>query len=91
MNYRLSLNEFLRRQFEDEPAAKQVLPELLKDISAAAKIISCHVREIGLLEGIHRTAEKNIQGEEVNSLDLIANNEIRSAAILHQFPIYFQP
>src|SRR5688572_28573608 len=70
-----TLCDFLDHQFEDTLSDK-FLSGLLKDIAIAGKHISQHVQRIGLFGVNQKTGQHNIHGEEVNSLDLIANNEI---------------
>lgn len=50
------------------------LAALLTQIGVAAKLISSQVRRAGIIEVWGQTGEVNVQGEEVQKLDMIANN-----------------
>lgn len=76
MKYSITLDEFLERQFSNCPSPAPAVPSILKDIALAAINISDQVRRIGLSDDVRRTGIRNVQNEEVNSLDLIANREI---------------
>ena len=49
------------------------LAALLTQIGVAAKLISSQVRRAGIIEVWGQTGETNVQGEEVQKLDMIAN------------------
>ena len=49
------------------------LASLLTQIGVAAKMISSQVRRAGIIEVWGQTGEVNVQGEEVQKLDMIAN------------------
>src|SRR2546430_15426168 len=59
------------------PHATGVFSWLLSGITLATKIIQAHLQPAGLLEIIGKTGEINVQGEEVQELDDIANKTLR--------------
>ena len=50
------------------------LSSLVTQIGVAAKVISAQVRRAGIIEVWGETGEVNVQGEEVQRLDRIAND-----------------
>jgi fructose-1,6-bisphosphatase I len=70
-----TLNEFILKNQADFPFATGELSRLLNDIAVASKIVSRDVRKAGLVDHIlGAQGEKNIQGEEQQKLDVIADN-----------------
>lgn len=70
-----TLNEFILKNQTDFPFATGELSRLLNDIAIASKIVSRDVRKAGLVDHIlGAQGEKNIQGEEQQKLDVIADN-----------------
>ncbi|NBU46860.1 MAG: class 1 fructose-bisphosphatase, partial [Flavobacteriales bacterium] len=70
-----TLNEFILKNQTDFPFATGELSRLLNDIAIASKIVSRDVRKAGLVDHIlGDQGEKNIQGEEQQKLDVIADN-----------------
>ena len=55
------------------PGFNERLASLLTQIGVAAKMISSQVRRAGIIEVWGQTGEVNVQGEEVQRLDMIAN------------------
>jgi fructose-1,6-bisphosphatase I len=53
------------------------LSDLLYDIALAAKVISRQVRSAGLLDILGSAGQRNVQGEDQQKLDLIANEAIK--------------
>src|SRR5581483_5526347 len=49
---------------------------LLSGITLACKIIASQIQRAGLLEIVGETGEVNVQGEEVQKLDIIANETL---------------
>ncbi len=76
----------IERHFIDSqkkiPHATGALSKLLSDIALASKIITREVRKAGLVNILGETGEKNVQGEEVQKLDIYAN--IKLIQILEQ-------
>ncbi|MFM7636990.1 MAG: class 1 fructose-bisphosphatase [Crocinitomicaceae bacterium] len=70
-----TLAEFILKNQTDFPFATGELSRLLNDIAIASKIVSRDVRKAGLVDHIlGAQGEKNIQGEEQQKLDVIADN-----------------
>lgn len=61
------------------PAATGELTNLLYDIALAAKVISGYVRRAGLVDILGAVGQTNVQGEQQQKLDVIANETMKSA------------
>lgn len=61
------------------PEASGEFSWLLGAITLATKIIAAHVRRAGLVDILGATGETNIQGEQVQKLDVLANETIAGA------------
>ncbi len=71
-----TLNEFIMNRQSDFPFATGELTRLLNDIAVASKIVSKDVRRAGLLENfLGSEGNVNIQGEEQQKLDVIADEQ----------------
>jgi fructose-1,6-bisphosphatase I len=71
-----TLHEFIMDRQADFPYASGELSRLLNDIAIASKIVSKDVRRAGLLENfLGAEGNTNIQGEEQQKLDVIADNQ----------------
>lgn len=71
-----TLQEFIMTRQADFPFASGELSRLLNDIAFAAKVVSRDVRKAGLVDDIlGAQGETNIQGEEQQKLDVIADNQ----------------
>lgn len=69
-----TLNEFILDRQADFPFASGELSRLLNDIAVASKIVSRDVRKAGLVDHIlGAQGEINIQGEDQQKLDVIAD------------------
>ena len=69
-----TLHEFIMNRQAEFPFASGELSRLLNDISTASKIVSRDVRRAGLYEDIiGAQGEVNVQGEEQQKLDVIAD------------------
>src|SRR5262245_25484777 len=66
---------FLERKGRN-PHATSEFSWLLSGITLAAKIIASYVRRAGLLKILGRTGDVNVQGEEVQTLDVLANQAL---------------
>ncbi len=72
----VTLHEFIMDRQADFPFASGELSRLLSDIAVAAKIVSKDVRRAGLLENfLGAQGNTNIQGEEQQRLDVIADHQ----------------
>ncbi|MCH2224162.1 MAG: class 1 fructose-bisphosphatase [Crocinitomicaceae bacterium] len=76
----ITLHEFIMDRQSDFPFATGELSRLLSDIAVASKIVSNDVRRAGLLENfLGAQGSTNIQGEEQQKLDVIADNQFINA------------
>ncbi len=66
----------LARQRMHHPKASGEFSWLLSGITLATKVIADHVRRAGLCDILGATGSTNVQGEEVQKLDVIANETI---------------
>ena len=72
----VTLHEFIMDRQSDFPFATGELSRLLSDIAVASKIVSKDVRRAGLLENfLGAQGSTNVQGEEQQKLDVIADNQ----------------
>jgi fructose-1,6-bisphosphatase I len=72
----VTLHEFIMDRQADFPFATGELSRLLSDIAIASKIVSKDVRRAGLLENfLGAQGATNVQGEEQQKLDVIADNQ----------------
>lgn len=70
-----TLHEFIMDRQADFPFATGELSRILSDIAIASKMVSKDVRRAGLLENfLGAQGSTNIQGEEQQKLDVIADN-----------------
>ena len=79
MNKIVTLDEFILQRQKDFPYATGELSGLLRDIGLAAKIIHRSVNKAGLADILGKAGSVNIQGEEVQKLDEMANAELIAA------------
>lgn len=71
-----TLNEFIMDRQADFPGASGELSRILNDIAVASKIVSRDVRRAGLVDHIlGAQGETNVQGEEQQKLDVIADQQ----------------
>ncbi len=68
------LNSFILEEERKHPDATGSLTMALMAIEAAAKKIASHVRRAGLADILGKAGTTNVQGEEVQKLDVISNN-----------------
>jgi len=68
-----TLDRFIMRKQEDFPYATGELSQLLRDIALAAKIVNREINRAGLLDVTGAYGNQNVQGEEQQKLDVIAN------------------
>lgn len=72
----VTLHEFIMDRQSDFPYATGELSRLLSDIAIASKIVSKDVRRAGLLENfLGAEGNTNVQGEEQQKLDVIADKQ----------------
>lgn len=68
-----TLDRFIMRKQEDFPYATGELSQLLRDIALAAKIVNREINRSGLIDIAGAYGSQNIQGEDQQKLDVIAN------------------
>ncbi|MCB9285042.1 MAG: class 1 fructose-bisphosphatase [Lewinellaceae bacterium] len=71
-----TLDEFIIRRQKDFPYASGELTGLLRDIGVAAKIVNREVNKAGLVSIIGVADSQNVSGDEVQKLDLYANEKL---------------
>lgn len=74
MNKIITLDEFILQRQKDFPFATGELSGLLRDIGLASKIISREVNKAGLADITGQAGTENASGEEVQKLDVLADN-----------------
>lgn len=76
MSKLITLNEFILDRQADFPYASGDLSRILNDIAVASKIVTRDVRRAGLIDNIlGAQGEINVQGEEQQKLDVIADEQ----------------
>ena len=73
-----TIERFIFDQEHRYPEATGELSNLLYDIALAAKIIAAAIRRAGLVNILGDAGAKNVQGEEQQKLDVIANETIKN-------------
>ncbi|SFT85867.1 D-fructose 1,6-bisphosphatase [Lishizhenia tianjinensis] len=69
----VTLNEFILDRQDDFPFATGELSRLLNDIALASKIVNRDVNRAGLVDILGAQGNTNVQGEEQQKLDVIAD------------------
>jgi fructose-1,6-bisphosphatase I len=72
----MTLERHILERQRRSPGATGDLTGLIQQISLAAKIISSRVRKAGLADILGLTGDVNVQGEEVQKLDIFANRTL---------------
>lgn len=72
----VTINRYFLEQERHHPEATGDFTTLLSQLALAAKVISYHVNKAGLLDVLGETGEVNVQGEEVQKLDELANRTV---------------
>jgi fructose-1,6-bisphosphatase I len=75
----ITIERFILEQEEKYPEATGELSNLLYDIALAAKIIAANIRRAGLVNILGSAGATNIQGEEQQKLDVLANETMTNA------------
>ena len=73
MNRIVTLKEFIYTRQNNFPGATGELSRLLSDISTASKIVNNSVNKAGLTDILGKEGTTNVQGEEQQKLDVIAD------------------
>lgn len=68
-----TLDRFIKRKQEDFPFATGELSQLLRDIALAGKIINREINRAGLIDLAGAYGQQNVQGEDQQKLDVIAD------------------
>jgi fructose-1,6-bisphosphatase I len=68
-----TLDRFIKQKEDEFSSATGELSQLLRDIALAGKIINKEVNKSGLLDITGQYGEKNVQGEDQQKLDVIAD------------------
>lgn len=72
----VTIERFILDQQSEHPDASGALTNLLYDMALAAKIIASKTTRAGLAEVLGSAGEENVQGEEVQKLDVFAQRTI---------------
>lgn len=72
----ITLQQHILETQREHPTASGEFSWLLSGITLACKIIESHVRRAGLLNILGSAGQTNVQGEDVQKLDLLANEAI---------------
>jgi fructose-1,6-bisphosphatase I len=73
----VTIESFIVEQERLHPEATGELTNILYDVALAAKVISSYVRRAGLASVLGRAGSVNIQGEQQQKLDVIANDVMK--------------
>ena len=73
-----TIERFILDQEDRYPEATGELCNLLYDIALAAKIIAAAIRRAGLVNILGKQGAENVQGEEQQKLDVLANETIKN-------------
>ncbi len=73
-----TIERFILDQEDRYPEATGELSNLLYDIALAAKIIAAAIRRAGLVNILGKQGSENVQGEEQQKLDVLANETIKN-------------
>ena len=75
----VTISRFLIEEERRHPEATGNFTNLLSDIALAAKMIGREVNKAGLVDILGRAGEENVHGEDVQKLDLFANEVMYKA------------
>jgi fructose-1,6-bisphosphatase I len=70
----LTISRFLVGEERRHPEATGAFTNILHDIAFAAKVISREVTKAGLVDILGKTGDENVHGEQVQKLDMFAND-----------------
>jgi len=74
-----TLSRFIHAREREHPGARGHLSDLLESIGLAGRVIGAAVRKAGLAQVLGLTGERNVQGEDVKRLDVLANEAMIAA------------
>lgn len=75
----ITIERFILDQEQQYPEATGELSNLLYDIALATKIIAANIRRAGLVNILGSAGATNVQGEEQQKLDVLANETIKNS------------
>ncbi|AGA33175.1 Fructose-1,6-bisphosphatase, type I [Thioalkalivibrio nitratireducens DSM 14787] len=75
----ITLNEFIINRQSEHPEARGDLSRLLHHIGVAAKIVNKKINKAGLVDILGEAGDVNVQGEDVQKLDVFANDHFTAA------------
>ncbi|AHE98407.1 fructose-1,6-bisphosphatase [Thioalkalivibrio paradoxus ARh 1] len=75
----VTLNEFIINRQAEHPEARGDLSRLLHHIGVAAKIVNKKINKAGLVDILGEAGGINVQGEDVQKLDVFANDHFTAA------------
>ncbi|RMG30964.1 MAG: class 1 fructose-bisphosphatase [Bacteroidetes bacterium] len=78
-NQIVTLEQFILDQERDFPYATGQLSKIIRDIVLACRIINREVNKAGLVDILGLTGDVNVQGEEVQKLDIFAHEQLVDA------------
>ncbi|MEM7512933.1 MAG: class 1 fructose-bisphosphatase [Bacteroidota bacterium] len=74
-----TLEQFIIQQEQDFPYATGQLSKIIRDIVLASRMINREVNKAGLVDILGITGDVNVQGEEVQKLDIFADQQMIDA------------
>src|SRR5690606_16874969 len=77
MQYPPTLSQYLLSQLAKNPECHQ-LALIMQDLAVIGKLISAQINKAGLLNILGAAGQTNIQGEQVQKLDVFANTLCRT-------------
>ncbi len=75
----VTLEQFIIQQEQNFPYATGQLSKIIRDIVLAARMVNREVNKAGLVDIIGLTGDINAQGEDVQKLDIFANEQMIDA------------
>ncbi|MDX1906667.1 MAG: class 1 fructose-bisphosphatase [Bacteroidia bacterium] len=74
-----TLEQFIIQNEQDFPYATGQLSKILRDIVLASRLVNREVNKAGLVDILGLTGDINVQGEQVQKLDVFANEQMIDA------------
>ncbi len=74
-----TIERFILDQEKHHPSATGELSNLLYDIALACKLIAAAIRRAGLSDILGSAQNRNVQGEDQQKLDVLANDAIKES------------
>ncbi len=74
-----TIERFILDQERNHPGATGELSNLLYDIALACKLIAAAIRRAGLVDVLGSAQHRNVQGEDQQKLDVLANDAIKES------------